>query len=70
MNRNDTEFMVQKIRTQYMEKDNAQKELFRLIRLLRDIFFTDFLYFLRIPCGVGAGKGFFILHKSHSPLFV
>lgn len=27
MNRNDTEFMVQKIRTQYMEKDSAQKEL-------------------------------------------
>lgn len=27
MNRNDTEFMVQKIRTQYMEKDVAQKEL-------------------------------------------
>ena len=27
MNRNDREFIVQKIRTQYMEKDNAQKEL-------------------------------------------
>lgn len=27
MNRNDTEFMVQKIRTQYMEKDSTQKEL-------------------------------------------
>lgn len=27
MNRNDTEFMVQKIRTQYMKKDSAQKEL-------------------------------------------
>ena len=27
MNRNDTEFMVQKIRTQYMEKDCTQKEL-------------------------------------------
>lgn len=27
MNRNDTEFMVEKIRTQYMEKDSTQKEL-------------------------------------------
>ncbi|MBP1560135.1 MAG: hypothetical protein J6C96_02690 [Oscillospiraceae bacterium] len=27
MNRNDTEFMVQKIRTQYMEKNSTQKEL-------------------------------------------
>lgn len=27
MNRNDTEFMVQKIRTQYMEKDNTEKDL-------------------------------------------
>lgn len=27
MNRNDTEFMVQKIRTQYMEKNGSQKEL-------------------------------------------
>ena len=27
MNRNDREFIVQKIRTQYMEKDAAQKEL-------------------------------------------
>ena len=27
MNRNDTEFMVQKIRTQYMEKDSSQKNL-------------------------------------------
>lgn len=27
MNRNDQEFIVQKIRTQYMEKDNTQKEL-------------------------------------------
>ncbi|MBQ8826001.1 MAG: hypothetical protein IJ007_02785 [Oscillospiraceae bacterium] len=27
MNRNDQDFIVQKIRTQYMEKDNAQKEL-------------------------------------------
>jgi len=27
MNRNDTEFMVQKIRTQYMEKDSSQKDL-------------------------------------------
>lgn len=27
MNRNDTEFMVQKIRTQYMEKGSTQKEL-------------------------------------------
>ena len=27
MNRNDTEFMVEKIRTQYMEKDSSQKEL-------------------------------------------
>lgn len=27
MNRNDTEFMVQKIRTQYMEKDTTQKDL-------------------------------------------
>ncbi|MBQ7981598.1 MAG: dihydropteridine reductase [Oscillospiraceae bacterium] len=27
MNRNDTEFIVQKIRTQYMEKDSTQKEL-------------------------------------------
>lgn len=27
MNRNDQDFIVQKIRTQYMEKDNSQKEL-------------------------------------------
>ena len=27
MNRNDTEFMVQKIRTQYMEKDSSRKDL-------------------------------------------
>lgn len=27
MNRNDTEFVVQKIRTQYMEKDSTQTEL-------------------------------------------
>lgn len=27
MNRNDQEFIVQKIRTQYMEKDGSQKEL-------------------------------------------
>ena len=27
MNRNDKEFIVQKIRTQYMEKDSKQKEL-------------------------------------------
>ena len=27
MNRNDTEFMVQKIRTQYMEKDTSEKNL-------------------------------------------
>lgn len=27
MNANDTEFMVQKIRTQYMEKDSSQKDL-------------------------------------------
>lgn len=27
MNKNDQEFIVQKIRTQYMEKDNTQKEL-------------------------------------------
>ncbi len=27
MNRNDTEFMVQKIRTQYMEKDSSEKNL-------------------------------------------
>lgn len=27
MNRNDTEFMVQKIRTQYMEKDSGEKNL-------------------------------------------
>ncbi len=27
MNRNDQEFIVQKIRTQYMEKDNSQKDL-------------------------------------------
>lgn len=27
MNRNDTEFMVQKIRTQYMEKDSTEKDL-------------------------------------------
>ena len=27
MKRNDTEFMVQKIRTQYMEKDSSQKDL-------------------------------------------
>ncbi len=27
MNRNDTEFMVQKIRTQYMEKDSSKKNL-------------------------------------------
>ena len=27
MNRNDQEFIVQKIRTQYMEKDNTQKDL-------------------------------------------
>jgi len=27
MNRNDTEFMVQKIRTQYMEKNASQKNL-------------------------------------------
>ena len=33
MNRNDTEFMVQKIRTQYMEKDSAQKELDLLCEL-------------------------------------
>lgn len=33
MNRNDTEFMVQKIRTQYMEKDSTQKELDLLCEL-------------------------------------
>ena len=33
MNRNDTEFMVQKIRTQYMEKDNTEKDL----SLLREL---------------------------------
>lgn len=33
MNRNDTEFMVQKIRTQYMEKDSAQKGLDLLCEL-------------------------------------
>ena len=27
MNRNDTEFIVQKIRTQYMEKDSSEKNL-------------------------------------------
>ncbi|MBQ7132607.1 MAG: dihydropteridine reductase [Oscillospiraceae bacterium] len=27
MNRNDQDFIVQKIRTQYMEKDNSQKDL-------------------------------------------
>ena len=27
MNRNDTEFMVQKIRTQYMEKNSSEKNL-------------------------------------------
>ena len=27
MNRNDTEFMVQKIRTQYVEKDESEKNL-------------------------------------------
>ena len=27
MNRNDTEFMVQKIRTQYMKKDSSEKNL-------------------------------------------
>lgn len=27
MNRNDKDFIVQKIRTQYMEKDSSQKEL-------------------------------------------
>lgn len=27
MNRNDQEFIVQKIRTQYMQKDSSQKEL-------------------------------------------
>lgn len=27
MNRNDQEFIVQKIRTQYMEKDDSQKDL-------------------------------------------
>ncbi len=27
MNRNDTEFIVQKIRTQYMEKDNTENDL-------------------------------------------
>ena len=27
MNRNDQQFMAQKIRTQYMEKDSSQKEL-------------------------------------------
>lgn len=27
MNRNDTEFMVQKIRTQYIEKDSSEKNL-------------------------------------------
>lgn len=27
MNKNDKDFIVQKIRTQYMEKDNTQKEL-------------------------------------------
>ncbi|MBQ8410413.1 MAG: dihydropteridine reductase [Ruminiclostridium sp.] len=27
MNRNDAEFIVQKIRTQYMEKDSSEKEL-------------------------------------------
>ncbi len=33
MNRNDQEFIVQKIRTQYMEKDNSQKD----IDLLREL---------------------------------
>lgn len=33
MNRNDTEFMVQKIRTQYMEKDSTEKDL----SLLREL---------------------------------
>ncbi|MGN0655545.1 MAG: dihydropteridine reductase [Ruminiclostridium sp.] len=33
MNRNDTEFMVQKIRTQYMEKDSTQKEFDLLCEL-------------------------------------
>lgn len=33
MNTNDREFIVQKIRTQYMEKDSTQKELELLRRL-------------------------------------
>ncbi|MBQ8435642.1 MAG: dihydropteridine reductase [Oscillospiraceae bacterium] len=33
MNRNDTEFMVQKIRTQYMEKDSSEKNLDLLRKL-------------------------------------
>ena len=33
MNRNDQEFIVQKIRTHYMEKDNSQKD----IDLLREL---------------------------------
>ena len=33
MNRNDTEFMVEKIRTQYMEKDSTEKDL----SLLREL---------------------------------
>ncbi len=33
MNRNDQEFIVQKIRTQYMQKDSSQKELDNLKEL-------------------------------------
>lgn len=33
MNRNDTEFMVEKIRTQYMEKDAGEKNLDKLREL-------------------------------------
>ena len=37
MNRNDTEFMVQKIRTQYMEKDNSEKNLDLLRELDKEV---------------------------------
>lgn len=37
MNRNDTEFMVQKIRTQYMEKDSSEKNLDLLRELDKEV---------------------------------
>ena len=37
MNRNDKEFMVQKIRTQYMEKEEAQSDLDTLRELDKEV---------------------------------